>query len=114
MENGLLFMNIHGESENNRIVFRLLDAQGDVYVSDGYFRFQPCKQSGTIQHPCPLWFASQDIIDEIKPAVASANKVKSVQYFNLNGQLVSQPTQGVCIRKVIYEDGSVKVSKLHF
>ena len=114
LENGLLFMNIHGESENNRIVFRLLDAQGDVYVSDGYFRFQPCKQSGTIQHPCPLWFASQDIIDEIKPAVASANKVKSVQYFNLNGQLISQPTQGVCIRKVTYEDGSVKVSKLHF
>ena len=116
LEDGLLYMNIHGEGEREaRIQFRLLDAFGEEYNSLGYVNFQACRQLGTVQKPYPLWFASQDIIDEIKPALASSGKVKAVQYFNLSGQRIdkSQLSSGVCIRREIFEDGSVKVSKVY-
>ena len=112
LDGELLYMNIHAE-ETEHIVFRLLDSEGEVYNSLPSVKFQPCKQLGTVQNPFPLFFASQDIIDEIKPEVATTGKVQTIQYFNLSGQLISQPTQGVCIRKVIYEDGSVKTTKLY-
>ncbi|MBQ7460634.1 MAG: lamin tail domain-containing protein [Bacteroidaceae bacterium] len=114
LEDGLLYMNIHGEGEA-RIQFRLLDAFGEVYNSLGYVNFQDCRQLGTVQKPFPLWFASQDVIDEIKPALASSGKIKAVQYFNLSGQRIdkSQLSSGVCIRREIFEDGSVKVSKVY-
>ena len=113
LEGGLLFMNIHGEVGQDQLVFRLLDAQGEVYCSSGCVLFQSERQLGKVQKPYPLWFATQDVIDEIKPAVASTGKMKAVQYYNLSGQLISQPSQGVCIRKIIYEDGSVKTAKVY-
>ncbi len=113
LEGGLLFMNIHGEVGQDQLVFRLLDAQGEVYCSSGCVLFQSERQLGTVQKPYPLWFATQDVIDEIKPAVASTGKIKAVRYYNLSGQLISQPSQGVCIRKIIYEDGSVKTAKVY-
>ena len=113
LEGGLLFMNIHGEVGQDQLVFRLLDAQGEVYCSSGCVLFQSERQLGTVQKPYPLWFATQDVIDEIKPAVAYTGKIKAVQYYNLSGQLISQPSQGVCIRKIIYEDGSVKTAKVY-
>ena len=108
-------MNIHGEVTGDNIVFRLLDAEGEVYGSLGYVAFQACKQLGTVQKPYRLWFASQEVIDEIKPAFASSGKVKRTEYYNLAGQMVnSKWRDGKCvIRKVIYEDGSVKVTKLY-
>lgn len=110
----LLYMNIHGEGPD-QLVFRLLDSEGEVYHSAGYVVFQACKQLGTVQKPFRLWFASQDVIDEIKPAIASSAKVKRTEYYNLAGQMVdSKWRNGKCvIRKVIYEDGSVKVTKLY-
>ena len=113
LEGELLYMNIHGEAEQDQIVFRLLDSEGEVYVSSGNVRFQSERQLGTVQKPYPLWFATQDVIDEIKPTVAYTGKIKTVQYYNLSGQLISQSSQGVCIRKIIYEDGTVKVAKLY-
>ena len=110
----LLYMNIHGEGPD-QLVFRLLDSEGEVYYSAGYVVFQACKQLGTVQNPYPLWFSSQDIIDAIKPAFVSSDKVRAIQYYNLAGQMVnSKWLNGKCvIRKVIYEDGSVKTSKLY-
>lgn len=115
MDAGLLYMNIHGEVTGDNIVFRLLDAEGEVYGSLGYVAFQACKQLGTVQKPYRLWFASQEVIDEIKPAFASSGKVKRTEYYNLAGQMVdSKWRDGKCvIRKVIYEDGSMKVTKLY-
>ena len=112
IDGDLLYMNIHS-AESEPIVFHLLDSNGDIYNTLGYVVFQSCKQLGTVAKPYPLWFASQDVIDEIKPAVVSVGKIKAVQYYNLSGQLISKPERGVCIRKEIYEDGSVKVSKLY-
>ncbi len=114
LDGDLLYMNIHGEGPD-QLVFRLLDSEGEVYHSAGYVVFQTCKQLGTVQNPYPLWFSSQDIIDEIKPAFASSDKVRAIQYYNLAGQMVnSKWLNGKCvIRKVIYEDGSVKTSKLY-
>ena len=114
LDGDLLYMNIHGEGTTEKIEFRLLDSGGEVYNSVGCYSFQACKQIGSVQRPCPLWFASQDIIDEIKPVIATSDKVRTIQYFNLSGQRIAKPENGICIRKVIYEDGSVKVSKQYF
>jgi hypothetical protein len=115
LDGDLIYMNIHGEGPD-QLVFRLLDSEGEVYHSAGYVVFQACKQLGTVQNPYPLWFSSQDIIDEIKPAFASSDKVRAIQYYNLAGQMVnSKWLNGKCvIRKVIYEDGSVKTSKMYY
>jgi hypothetical protein len=137
LEDGLLYMNIHGEESSPsklegvsqsdggvcEIVFRLLDANGEVYNSLGNVVFQSCRQLGTVQHPYRLFFASQDILDEIKPAVATPGTIRSIQYYDLSGRLISSKVLphggaerglGFCIRKVIYEDGSVKVSKVYY
>lgn len=111
MDEDVLFMNIHGE-DADRLVFRLIDADGEVYETPSYVLFQSLKQLGTMQEPFPIWFGSQDILDEIKPALASSSAVRAIQYFNLSGQLIARPEGGICVRKVIYEDGSVQVTKI--
>ena len=119
MEDDLLYMNIHGEAAaGESFVFRLLDAQGEVYNSLGTYIFRPERQLGTVQQPYRLFFASQDIIDEIKPPFASSDKIRAIQYFDLSGRQIAPISHGrgaggeaLIIRKVIYEDGTVKVSK---
>ena len=107
-------MNIHGEGADC-LSFRLLDAQGEVYGSANTALFQSQIQLGTVQQPYLLFFGSQDVIDEIKPVIASPSKIRSVQYYNLQGQRIldvqSSMFNGIIIRKIIYEDGSVKVAK---
>lgn len=114
LDNNLLFMNIHGEGAD-RIEFRLLDTKGEVYGAVNNAKFQLQTQLGTVQQPYLLFFGSQDVIDEIKPVVASNSKIHSVQYFNLAGQQILNPQSsmfnGILIRKVIYEDGTVKSFK---
>lgn len=121
LDGDLLFMNIHGEG-TDRIEFRLLDAQGEVYGSANAALFQAQAQLGTVQQPYPLFFGSQDVIDEIKPTIASSSKIRSVQYYNLQGQRILNsnfknqdskfsPSHGIKIRKEIYEDGTVRVFK---
>ena len=117
LDDGLLYMNIHGEGEQGgQIRFCLLDASGDVYNSLGDVNFQACQQLGTVKKPYPLWFATQDVIDEIKPSLASSGKVRAVQYYNLSGQRIASPqasSASIYIKKEIYEDGSTKVTKVH-
>ena len=114
LDGDLLFMNIHGEG-TDRIEFRLLDAQGEVYGAVNTALFQSQTQLGTVQQPYLLFFGSQDVIDEIKPVIASSDKIRAVEYYNLSGQRILNPQSsmfnGVYVRKVIYEDGTVKVSK---
>ncbi|MBO7067818.1 MAG: CotH kinase family protein [Bacteroidaceae bacterium] len=111
LDGDLLFMNIHGEGMD-RLEFRLLDAQGEVYGAVNPVVFQSQAQLGTVQEPYPLMFASQDVIDEIRPVIASSSKIRTVQYYNLAGQrIVNSKSEGIIIRKEIYEDGSVRVSK---
>ena len=54
----------------------------------------------------------QDFLDELKPAVAVSDKIRAMQYFNLSGQQIPKPCPGVCIRKVIYDDGKIEAKKL--
>ena len=112
LEDGVIFMNVHGEGTES-LTFRLLDAEGEVYEAVGPVVFRSQVQLGTLQRPYVLWFGSQDVWDEIKPVIASSSAIRSVQYYNLSGQRIlnGQSANGVVIRKVIYEDGSVKVTK---
>ena len=114
LDGDLLFMNIHGEKAD-RITFRLLDARGEVYGAANTTVFHSQTQLGTVQEPYSLMFASQDVIDEIKPVIASSSKIRTVEYYNLSGQRIPNVQgagfNGIIIQRVIYEDGSVKVSK---
>ena len=114
LDGDLLFMNIHGEKAD-RITFRLLDARGEVYGAVNTTVFHAQAQLGTVREPYSLMFASQDVIDEIKPVIASSAKIRAVEYYNLSGQRIPNVQDsrfdGIIIQRVIYEDGSVKVSK---
>ena len=114
LDGDLLFMNIHGEKADP-LMFRLLDAQGEVYGAANTAMFRAQTQLGTVQEPFSLLFASQDVIDEIKPIISSSSKIRSVEYYNLQGQRIPNVQcstfNGIKIRKEIYEDGSVKVTK---
>ena len=48
--------------------------------------FQNQTQLGTVQEPYQLLFLSQDVIDEIKPLIATSSKIRSIEYYNLQGQ----------------------------
>ena len=85
LTDGLLFMNIHGEG-TEPLVFRLLDAEGEVYEAANKSLFQNQTQLGTVQEPYQLLFLSQDVIDEIKPLIATSSKIRSIEYYNLQGQ----------------------------
>ena len=110
----LLFMNIHGEVPES-LVFRLMDADGEIYEAACPVAFRPQTQLGDVQTPHLLWFGSGSIPDEIRPALATGSKIRTVQYFNLAGQQIhngqwsmvnGQWNNGIVIRKEIYEDGS--------
>ena len=47
----------------------------------------------------------------ISAASEEGKDVKSVSYFDLSGRMVQQPTTGICIKKVVYSDGTVKTMK---
>jgi hypothetical protein len=51
--------------------------------------------------------------DAIQPTNATNKRIHTVQYFNLAGQQIPnpQPSMGIIIRKVIYEDDSFTVTK---
>ena len=126
----LIFMNIHGDGTVNDIVFRLMDAQGEVYEAAGSVAFHPQTQLGDVHDPHLLWVGNGGIPDEIRPALASASKITSVQYFNLAGQQIQTPSNSpvmgrtkslpswgglegsVIIRKEIHEDGSFSTKKI--
>lgn len=114
LDGDLLFMNIHGEKPD-RLTFRLLDASGEVYRAVNTTVFHSQTQLGSVQDPFSLVFASQDVIDEIKPVIASSSRIRAVEYYNLSGQRIPNVQcsgfNGIIIQRVIYEDGSVKVSK---
>jgi hypothetical protein len=41
-----------------------------------------------------------------------SSAVKGFEYYNLNGQRLEQPINGLNIRRTIFTDGSVKVDKV--
>ena len=119
MKDGLLFMNIHGEGLPEKglgesVSFRLLTSDGETQEAVGTVDFLPQTQLGNIRDPHLLWFGNQYIPDEIKPAFASSSTVREVQYFNISGQKINnvQSSNGILIRKEIFEDGTTKVTKL--
>jgi len=38
--------------------------------------------------------------------------IRDVLYYSLSGQRIAKPESGICIRQIIYQDGSTKVAKL--
>ena len=128
----LLYMNIHGDGKDS-LVFRLLDAEGELYEAANKTLFLSQTQLGSVQEPYQLLFLSQDVIDEIHPVIASNSQIRSIEYYNLQGQRLAnnpspQPSpegegdfkslpsgswrgSSIIIQRIIFEDGTVRVSK---
>ena len=110
LDDGLLYMNIHGEGGED-IQFRLLDAEGNQYAARERASMANLQSLGSPAVPYLLHVGRCDMEDVIRDATASPARVVSVQYYNLSGQRISQP-QGVCVQRVILADGTVRVKKL--
>ncbi|MDO4511917.1 MAG: hypothetical protein Q4B68_08890, partial [Bacteroidales bacterium] len=41
-----------------------------------------------------------------------ARTAKSISYFNISGQRIAQPTQGICIKRTQWTDGTVTTEKI--
>lgn len=102
-----LYMNIHGYARE-KLTFRLLDAQGECYTCPESITFQPLGNLGSHANPYLIGFCSQDVIDEIAVLPVKEKAVRSVSYFNLSGQRIARPSDGIYIRKTVFEDGSTK------
>ncbi|MDE6378440.1 MAG: thrombospondin type 3 repeat-containing protein, partial [Duncaniella sp.] len=62
-----------------------------------------------------------DAVDEYYPAFktsgiaetyAPAREVIEIQYYNLSGMRIAEPSEGISIRRIIYSDGSVETDKV--
>ena len=111
VQDGLLYMNIHGD-ENCNLTFRLLTPDGDEYRSVSNATYQSGKQLGTVSKPCQLTFKAQDIVDEIVPKDETPAEIRAVIYYNLSGQRIAKPASGLCIRRTIYANGTEKSEKV--
>ena len=55
----------------------------------------------------------QEIIDNLQELVPDiASQILRTEYFSLNGQRLSGPIRGICIRKNIYSNGTIIVKKI--
>lgn len=112
LEENLVFMNIHGNGQE-RLTFRLLDAQGEVYEARSSIIFNSQSQLGLVAAPYSISFSSSDVLDEINPAIANtALPVRSIEYYTLSGQRMTQPSSGIAIRRTTYQDGTVENKKV--
>ena len=110
MEDDLLCLNIHGEGGEN-IQFRLLDAEGNEYVSEEKEAMVNLELLGSFGTPYLLHFNAGNVEDVIRDTMATSGRIVSVQYFNLSGQRISQP-EGICIQRTQMSDGTVRVKKI--
>lgn len=53
-----------------------------------------------------------DATDDIASTEISTSVIRSVEYFSLDGRRLQEPADGICIRRIVYRDGSVSVDKV--
>lgn len=108
LEDDILYINVHGEG-GEQMSFRLLDAEGDTYLSSQLISMQSLQALGSVQNPYRIRFNAKDITPVIAPQGTS--DVMATVYYSLNGQRLTQP-KGICIQKTYYMDGTMKVKKI--
>ena len=56
--------------------------------------------------------SSFDYATNIEQGTTTPKATKAVNYYNITGMLMKEAQKGINIRKVIYEDGTVKINKV--
>ena len=54
----------------------------------------------------------QEDMSQWQPDDEGRSGIRDVLYYSLSGQRIAKPESGICIRLIIYQDGSTKVAKL--
>lgn len=111
IDENLLYMNIHG-NETEGITFRLLDGEGTTYQARQTLAMQPQYMAGSHKAPYTLSFNTNNIEDIIATPNSTASTVVAVNYYNMAGQRVTNPTHGVFIQKTLHQNGKVTFKKV--
>lgn len=45
-------------------------------------------------------------------SIETGSKIKAVKYYDLSGRTVAEPSKGIFIKAVTYDDGTTKTTKL--
>ena len=109
MENGLLYLTIHGNG-GEALTFRLMDQEGQTFEADQHLTLREQTLEGSRCEPYLLSFGGQ--ADGIQ--VALGQYVKAVQYYSLDGRRLQAPAKGICLQKTIYQDGRTSTRKVMY
>ena len=102
LTDGLLFMNIHGV-DSETISFRLLMPDGTEEIANQQITFTLQSLQGTCQAPMVISIGQED---EVVPVIPTG-KIMAVSYYNIQGQRIAGPTDGIYLQETIYQDGRV-------
>lgn len=105
--NGLLYMNIYGNGEEI-LRFKYMDATGTEHSIDQTLVFTPESIIGSRNNPYLL----TPIDTDIKTTSANSSRVVSTTYYTLGGLRISQPSTGMYIKHIVYEDGNTIIKKI--
>ena len=95
-------MNIHG-ADSETISFRLLMPDGTEEIANQQITFTPQSLQGTCQAPMVISIGQED---EVVPVIPSG-KIMAVSYYNIQGQRIAGPTDGIYLQETFYQDGRV-------
>lgn len=107
VSNDLLYLNVHGMGGES-LTFRLLDTEGQEITANQQIIFTPQTILGSCNKPVLISVGEEDEIASVTPS----GRVLAVSYYNLQGQLIAGPSEGIHLQKTIYEDGRQLVRKI--
>lgn len=81
----------------------------EVYLNslvEDIVRAQNANSTADFEEYYPL--SEQDFVPEIK----KAGDIKTIEYYSLDGCRIAEPQDGICIRRIIFNNGNVKTDKV--
>lgn len=57
------------------------------------------------------YYPAQTFVSSIKD-IEAPHEVKAIEYYSLDGMRIAEPTEGVCIRRIVFANGSAEVQKV--
>ena len=100
-------MNIYGNGEEI-LRFKYMDATGTEHSIDQTLVFTPESIIGSRNNPYLL----TPIDTDIETTSANSSRVVSTTYYTLGGLRISQPSTGMYIKHIVYEDGNTIIKKI--
>lgn len=107
MADGKAYLTIHGEGEEE-LSFTIVDGSGMEYPAQEKLCFNSLSLKGNSSQPYELHIS--DSADVLK--ATDYGTILTEKYYNLAGQRVQNPCNGVCIKRTFYKDGKIISKKL--